>query len=280
MKQTTTPTHTLRWCFFVLSIGVAGLACGPNQPAPQPGGPAPATNAASPPPVHNPLPPAPEPSGNDFLLMTLPFGVDASLDTPEKIAAVKARFKKLIQSGARLSDAAPRMIDVLRKAKLRPGAVVADIGCGTGFLEYAVLEHKIPVAKVYAVDIEPQALDIVRFVLNEAKHPDRAKIELVLSKRDDVALADASVDDALVINTAAYGDKGDENENALQVAWIKSMRRAMRDDGRLHIFENGTIYRESTLEQKTKHLKQLGFRQLDAATQTGDDFLYMVFVKK
>jgi len=209
----------------------------------------------------------------------LPFGIDETGGSPEKIAQAKADFRRVIKQGARLSDSAPKMTYVLRQANLRPGDVIADVGCGSGFFEYAVLELQIPAHKVFALDIEPRALEIVRFVLDEADYPDRGKIELVQSKRDDVTLPADSLDAAFVINTSIYAATEDENDAAVRLACLKSLQRAIKPGGRLIVYENGTIFRETTFDQKVSVLKDLGFRQTESATQTGDDYLYLEFVR-
>lgn len=215
------------------------------------------------------------------LLMGLPYSVDSSIDSPEKLAATKERFKKVAQSGLRLSDAAPRMFDILQMAALRPGAMVADIGCGTGFLEYAALEHHVPLGKLFALDIDPRALEIVRLVVDEAGYPDGGKIETVLSKSDDMTLPEASLDDILVINlTSLYLPMDDEREAARQIAWIQSAHRALRPDGRLHIIEYSTTFQTGDGKTKVRFLKKNGFKRVGSAPQSGNDFTYMVFVKK
>jgi ubiquinone/menaquinone biosynthesis C-methylase UbiE len=56
------------------------------------------------------------------------------------------------------ADAA-RLIDVLQ---LRPGAVVADIGAGSGLLTVPVARAVGPTGRVYATDVNPQRLDELR----------------------------------------------------------------------------------------------------------------------
>jgi len=215
------------------------------------------------------------------LLMALPYSVDSTVDTPEKLAACVEGFKRVARSGLRLSDAVPRMADILRLAELRPGAEIADIGCGTGFFEYAVLEHNIPVAKVYAIDIDSRALDVVRLVLEEVGYPDRAKIEAVLAKEDDMTLPEGSIDDVFVINlTSVYLATGEDREATRQVAWIRSAHRALRPGGRLHIIEYSTSFQGTSVEQKTRFLKRNGFRQINEVPETGTDFTYLAFERK
>lgn len=89
-------------------------------------------------------------------------------------------------------DAWQKPHEVIQALALRPDAVVADIGAGTGY--FAVrLAHMVPKGQVYAVDIEP---DMVRHLAQRAKDaglrnltavqgaPDRPK----LPRKVDLAL--------------------------------------------------------------------------------------------
>ena len=69
-------------------------------------------------------------------------------------------------------DAWQKPHQVIQALALEPGAVVADIGAGTGY--FAVrLANMVPKGKVYAVDTEP---DMVRFLAERAKREGRANL--------------------------------------------------------------------------------------------------------
>jgi ubiquinone/menaquinone biosynthesis C-methylase UbiE len=60
----------------------------------------------------------------------------------------------------RETEEAPSML--VRSLHLRPGAVVADIGAGSGYLSFLMAKPVGPTGKVYAEDIQPEMLAIVK----------------------------------------------------------------------------------------------------------------------
>ena len=72
--------------------------------------------------------------------------------------------------------------EVIKALALKPDAVVADIGAGTGY--FAVrFARMLPKGKVYAADIEP---DMVRHLTQRAKREQLANVFAVQSAPDDV----------------------------------------------------------------------------------------------
>lgn len=69
-------------------------------------------------------------------------------------------------------DAWQKPHQVIQALGLRPDAVIADIGAGTGY--FAVrFANMVPAGKVYAVDVEP---DMVRYLAERAKKEKRANL--------------------------------------------------------------------------------------------------------
>lgn len=73
------------------------------------------------------------------------------------------KWAKVFDDPAR--DAWQKPADVVAALKLAPGAVVADIGAGTGYFA-ARIARAVPQGRVYAVDTEP---DMVRYLGERAK---------------------------------------------------------------------------------------------------------------
>src|SRR2546423_13819313 len=65
----------------------------------------------------------------------------------------------------REAEEAPSMM--LKALKLKPGDVVADIGAGSGYLSLRMARMVAPGGKVYAEDIQPEMLQIIRQKMRE-----------------------------------------------------------------------------------------------------------------
>jgi predicted methyltransferase len=73
---------------------------------------------------------------------------------------------------------------VIQALGLRPDAVIADIGAGTGY--FAVrFANMVPAGKVYAVDVEP---DMVRYLAERAKKEKRVNLVAVKGATGDPRL--------------------------------------------------------------------------------------------
>jgi len=86
---------------------------------------------------------------------------------------------------------------ILREVEIKPGYIVLDFGCGTG--SYSVVAGQIvgPSGKVYAVDINPLAVETTKKV---AMKKGLSNIEIICS--DCITgLKDESVDVALLYDT-------------------------------------------------------------------------------
>lgn len=60
----------------------------------------------------------------------------------------------------REAEEAPSLL--VRSLHLKPGSTVADIGAGSGYLSFLMAKPVGPSGKVYAEDIQPEMLDIVK----------------------------------------------------------------------------------------------------------------------
>jgi SAM-dependent methyltransferase len=58
---------------------------------------------------------------------------------------------------------------LLKSLHLKPGLIVADIGAGTGYFTFPIAREVGVSGKVYAVDIQPEMLDLIRKRMRERK---------------------------------------------------------------------------------------------------------------
>jgi len=86
---------------------------------------------------------------------------------------------------------------VVQALKLRPTDIVADIGAGTGYFTFR-LSERVPYGRVYAVDIVPEMLDVIRIRIGEEGVKN---IESVLGTLTSPNLPAASVDVALIVSS-------------------------------------------------------------------------------
>jgi cyclopropane fatty-acyl-phospholipid synthase-like methyltransferase len=84
---------------------------------------------------------------------------------------------------------------VLQALALKPDAVVADLGAGTGYFS-ARLANMLPKATVYAVDVEPE---MVKYLGERAKREGLKNLKPVAARADDAGLP-AKVDLVLLVD--------------------------------------------------------------------------------
>jgi ubiquinone/menaquinone biosynthesis C-methylase UbiE len=115
------------------------------------------------------------------------------------------------------------MIDAL---KFKPGEAVADIGAGSGFITFRIAPKVAPKGKVYAVDIQPEMLDIIR---QRAKEKKITNVEPILGAITDPKLPPNSVDLILMVDVYHEFDHPYEMTEA--------MVRSLKPGGRLVFVE-------------------------------------------
>lgn len=107
---------------------------------------------------------------------------------------------------------------------LNPGDAVADIGAGTGYFVFR-MSPLVPQGKVFAVDIQPEMLDIISSRMDESSR----NIVPVLGNNLDVRLPSGTVD--LILLVDAYHEFSHPREMGL------AMVRALKPGGRIALVE-------------------------------------------
>lgn len=115
-----------------------------------------------------------------------------------------------------------RLVDSLR---LAPNDVVADIGAGTGYFTFRIA-RRVPDGGVYAVDIQPEMLDIVDA---RAEMEGLANVIAVQGDVDDPGLPPESIDLALIVDSY--------HEFSHPAEMMAGIVRALRPGGRVVLVE-------------------------------------------
>ena len=114
----------------------------------------------------------------------------------------------------------------LEALDLKPGMTVADIGAGTGYMSLRMAKRVGPSGKVYANDLQPEMLRLLR---ENAAHAQLTNIETVLGTESDPKLPKAQLD--LVLLVDVY------HEFSQPQKMLQKIREALKPDGRLVLLE-------------------------------------------
>ncbi len=116
--------------------------------------------------------------------------------------------------------------DLLAAMGLEDGDVVADIGVGSGFFARRMARLVAPTGTVYAVDIQPEMLEILQGHIEEEGV---TGIVPVLSEFDDPKLPAGEIDWILLVDV--YHEFGNHD------VMLTKMREALKPDGRVALVE-------------------------------------------
>jgi len=114
--------------------------------------------------------------------------------------------------------------EVLDALRIDKGAIVADIGAGTGYFAMRIA-RQAPQGRVYAVDVEP---DMTRYLGERAKREGLPNLLALLAQDDDAALPEP-VDLALVVDTFHHIGH--------RAAYFTRLKSSLKDDARLVIID-------------------------------------------
>jgi SAM-dependent methyltransferase len=121
-------------------------------------------------------------------------------------------------------DAWQKPHEVIQALRLRPDAVVADIGAGTGYFS-ARLSRMLSKGKVYAVDVEP---DMVKYLGERAEREGLKNVVPVRASPSETNLPQP-VDLALLVDVYHHIDD--------RVRYFTNLKNSLRADGRVAIID-------------------------------------------
>lgn len=150
-------------------------------------------------------------------------------------------------------DAWQKPHEVIQALKLKPDAVIADIGSGTGYFA-ARFAHMVPQGRVYGVDTEP---DMVKYLSERAKREGLKNVVAVAGKPGDPGLPE-KVD--LIIFVDVYHHVDDRER------YFRQLQNSLKPGGRLAIIDFRMDSREGppkaariAPEQVKSELKRAGY---------------------
>jgi len=121
-------------------------------------------------------------------------------------------------------DAWQKPHEVIQALALKPDAVIADIGSGTGYFS-ARFANMLPQGRVYGVDTEP---DMVKYLADRAKREGLKNLTAVAGKPDDPRLPEKA---DLVILVDVYHHVEDRER------YFRQLQNSLKPGGRVAIID-------------------------------------------
>jgi predicted methyltransferase len=121
-------------------------------------------------------------------------------------------------------DAWQKPHEVIQALKLKPDAVIADIGSGTGYFS-ARFAHMVPQGRVYGLDTEP---DMVKYLADRAKREGLKNITAVQAQPGDPRLPEKA-DLVILVNVYHHVENREQYFRQLQVSLKPGGRLAVID---------------------------------------------------
>lgn len=115
---------------------------------------------------------------------------------------------------------------VMDALSITPGKTVADIGAGSGWFTVRAARRVTDTGKVYAVDINPEA---IRYIEQRVQKEKLQNLKTVLGKPDSPQLPPNSIDAVLMMKTY--------HEIAKPVDLLRNLRAALRPGARVGIVD-------------------------------------------
>lgn len=157
----------------------------------------------------------------------------AGVSTPPGVHPISGRRFAQVMSAAgaawlerpeRIEEEQPdTALDVL---KIQPGAVVADVGAGSGYFTTRLSARVGPAGRVYAVDIQPEMLRLLTARLTSNKV---TNVTVVQGEVDNPRLPPSALDLEILVDVY--------HEFSAPQAQLRHLRDALRPGGRLVLLE-------------------------------------------
>lgn len=150
---------------------------------------------------------------------------------------------------------------ILQMLEPRPGQVVVDFGCGTGWLSQAM---GMMGCEAIGLDISEAALEIARTAVAEHPYLRTRPISFLQIGDGTIPLPDASADRLVCFDSFHHV--------ADQAAWLKEFYRVLKPGGRIAFHEPGPHH--SQCEGAQHEMRQYGVIENDIVVETIRDIAY------
>lgn len=121
-------------------------------------------------------------------------------------------------------DAWQKPHEVIQALKLKPDAVIADIGSGTGYFS-ARFAHMVPKGRVYGLDTEP---DMVKYLADRAKREGLKNVTAVQAKPGDPRLPEKA-DVVVLVDVYHHVDNREQ--------YFRQLQASLKPGGRLAVID-------------------------------------------
>jgi SAM-dependent methyltransferase len=211
--------------------------------------------------------------------ISVPTNIPRSLATSEPVPANFEQVRDLVRD-AKAHGRPTRSVytnwgtlaAVVGLLEVPPGAVIADIGGGTGVLATTLYDERVDFSRLFVVDVDERALAVAAATLIGAGYGDD-RVSYVQSEAGNVRLPADTVDLAVVLSTPFFEadrlDNGGWSVAGPRVDCLLSLSRALKKGGRVDylypLAEGDDALRRSTAARVT--FEAAGF------TLVGDRFV-------
>ena len=158
---------------------------------------------------------------------------------------------------------------VLAFMDVKPGMVVGEIGAGTGRVTVWLADRVGPAGRIYANDIDAQALDHLKA---RCKREGLANVTTIIGAVDNPKLPPNSLDIAFMTNTYHHLEK--------PIELVRNILPSLKPGGRLVIVERDKDRSRSKDEATTRpdfiaQMDRAGFEVIKVDTSMREDNMYM-----
>ncbi len=163
-----------------------------------------------------------------------------------------------------------RVMDIL---KIGPGSIVADIGAGSGWFTVRASKRVGAQGKVYADDINPEA---IAYIQKRLAKENLTNVQTILGKSDDPLLPAGKVNAVLLLKTY--------HEVAEPVALLKHLRESLAPNARVGIIDRNGNGEDHGVAEKivVDEAQQAGLKLVDRYDFVKPDKMdyFLVFMTK